>query len=182
MAQVPTSINLPGNVPTDIMQIGMVFSWLMNALRNWIALAAAAINANSAIGEYHSSIVLVGAGVNIDAIATITSLSLPAGDWEVWGEAWLDTATGAATVSNAFRVSINLNAATTTAVPADNQASTKSVTDTGIVPSSTVALVVPVGPVRFLISSTTSIYLNALQNVSAGTAYGYGKLCARRWK
>lgn len=131
------------------------------------------------VGEYTSAIVLIGSEVNIStAVANITSLNLTAGDWDVWGEVWVDTSTGAATVSGSTRAAINTASAVIPTTPADGTARTQ--VNFAPLASGTDAIGLPVGPIRASLNTTTTYFLVANCAVSAGTANGYGKLVARR--
>jgi Pectate lyase superfamily protein len=132
------------------------------------------------IGEYVSQIVLVASEVNINAAANVVTLSLAAGDWDVSGELWVDNGTGAATINPALtvRAGITTTSATIPTVPADNTARTSFLPQ--IPNSSTTVMVLPIGPVRISLATTTNVFLVAVAAVTAGTAFGYGKLIARR--
>ncbi len=131
------------------------------------------------VGEYLSTVVLIASEISINnAPANVCTLSLTAGDWDVNGELWVDTATGSATVSGKTQVAITTTTGTLPTVPADNSA--KAMLDN--MPFSVPApeFILPVGLVRISLSGTTNVFLVGFCATSAGTAYGYGKLCARR--
>jgi hypothetical protein len=129
------------------------------------------------VGEYLSTIVLVASEVNIStAAANVASLSLTAGDWDVFGEAWIDTSAG--TVSGKTTVSITTSSATTPTVPGDNVA--RSTVNYVPLTSTTTSFVIPVGPAKVSSASPTTVFLVGSCVVSGGTVSGYGKICARR--
>lgn len=130
------------------------------------------------VGEYASAIVLIASEVNINVAATVVTLSLTAGDWDVWGELWVDTSTGSAVVNSRTTGAISLNAATVGNVPADTQARTQ-VDNVPLVPTIS-SFILPIGPVRINLTSTSDVFLSGACGVSAGTPFGYGILKARR--
>ena len=126
------------------------------------------------IGEFASSIVLAGAAVSLTTgtAANVTSLSLTAGDWEVWGT-----------------VGINLNAATAMTIASAWVSSTSATLPTA--PAGGIEyheLAYPVGRpqlmqtgrVRFSLAATTTVYLGVYAAFTINTATGYGALYARR--
>jgi len=130
------------------------------------------------IGEYLSTVVLVANEVNINAAANVCTLSLTAGDWNVWGELWVDNSTGASTISGRASAAITTTSATTPTVPADGTA--RTVYDSTPLTTSVFALVIPVSTVRISLGTTTNVYLVGQVTTSAGTTNGYGKIAARR--
>ena|SRR6185312_3103461 len=119
------------------------------------------------VGEFVTSNVAAGSATSISsATATnLTSISLTAGDWDVWG--------------NIRLASTGLNAA------ADVWISTTSATlpdaslRNGIVVTHTaVALSAPT--VRLSLSGTTTVYISAQITITSGTSTQCGTLSARR--
>lgn len=143
-------------------------------------LPATATNNNAIagnVGEYVSSIILAAGEVNINAVANITSISLTAGDWDVWGEPWFDNQTGSATVSGTVKFGVTPTSAVIPPTPGDNL-SKMTIDATFLITSSNIA--VGIIPCRASLASTTTYFLVGQATVSAGTAFAYGKLCARR--
>ena len=128
------------------------------------------------VGEYISSIVLVGSSVSLtDSTAkTITSISLTAGDWDVWAEFWLNP--GAGTTTSNTIAAIYTTTDTLPSVPADGT----SYSQFTVAVTASNALVVPVSPARISLSGTTTIYLVGRVSFAVNTMGGYGKICARR--
>lgn len=131
------------------------------------------------VGEYLSTIVLLGAAVPLTSATgkTIATLSLTAGDWDIWGEVWLTG--GGTTVVSIVQCSIFTTLNTVTTVPTDFSAANYFYGSTsalaGVGPPT-----FPVGPTRMALSATTPVYLNVLANFATSTLSGYGKICARR--
>ncbi len=131
------------------------------------------------IGEYASAIVLIASEVSINSAANVVTLNLTAGDWDVSGELWVDTATGTATISGKTQAGITTSTGTLPTVPAD--ATGKTTIDVAQLGTPAAPeFVLPVGPVRVSLSTATNVFLVGVCTVSAGTANGYGKLSARR--
>lgn len=137
-------------------------------------------NASSAtagdVGEYQSVTVLSGAAVALTStvVANITSLSLTAGDWDVMGNCvWQGTGSTSWTQIDA---QINTSSAAFATFPCSGAAMRHT---TAALVAST-PFVHTLGNLRFNVSGTTSVFLNASATFSASTASAYGFLGARR--
>jgi hypothetical protein len=127
------------------------------------------------VGEYISSTVLNPAAVPLTTgIQTnITSISLTAGDWDVWGNVGLvqpsDTIIGFAYVAT------NSVSATLPTPPGNGGSTTYT-------PGSTLAgtALIPAGVARFSLAVTTTIYLVTEVNFTVDTCSAYGFIGARR--
>jgi hypothetical protein len=131
------------------------------------------------VGEYVSSVISGGSPVSLSSptAATLTSISLTAGDWDVFANfAFTGQST---TVISWFRVSTNTSATQSSSIIANSQvgfstgggaAGILTLTDYWLNPPRT----------RYSLSSTTTIYAIAQANFSAGTCSVYGSLTARR--
>lgn len=129
------------------------------------------------VGEFVSSAVAGGSAVGLSSgtPANVTSISLTAGDWDVWGNVgFTGTASG---------VSLHFGAVSTTSAgaPSPNtisgsQSNQRATAAYGAIPSPIIAT----GTARVSISTTTTVYLIARAGFSSGTSAGYGKICARR--
>lgn len=139
------------------------------------------------VGEYTSSIIATGSPIAlVTATAkTITSISLTAGDWDVWGEFGLS---GAATTRITWiQSSISLvdNVINTN----DDDCSTFKITcpidPSGgstcyWVPGTNSQPTLSMAPCRINVSTTTPVYLIGLAYFTVSTCSGFGKICARR--
>ena len=137
-------------------------------------------NASSAtagdVGEYQSVTVLSGAAVALTStvVANITSISLTAGDWDVMGNCvWQGTGSTSWTQVDA---QINTSSAAFATFPCSGAAMRHT---TAALVAST-PFVHTLGNLRFNVSSTQSVYLNASATFSASTGAAYGFLGARR--
>ena len=145
---------------------------------NSSAILGTTTNDNAAagrIGEYIESEVLAGAAVSVStATATnVTSISLTAGDWNVWGNIGT-TAAGGAILTN-WGGWISATSATLPTAPNKGAEIFTPLTYTV-----DTAAVYPVGMRRISIASTTTIYLSVYLVFAAGTATAYGYIGARR--
>lgn len=132
------------------------------------------------VGEYTSSIVLVGSAVALTTgvAANVTSISLTAGDWDVWGEVWY---TSAATTQFALPIiAITTTSATLPTVPADNISYATHPTPGNMTSAANGSFRLPLSPCRASLSATTTYYLVAQMSFSVSTCSAYGKICARR--
>lgn len=124
--------------------------------------------AAGSVGEFVSSVILSGSAVTATANAAsdVTSISLTAGDWDVWGNiTWPTTGT---TVNGL----IGWISSTSATLP--DLALRVAVITNG----NNFGLVVP--QLRFSLSTTTTIYLSGLVSNSGGNGTQCGGLYARR--
>jgi hypothetical protein len=128
-------------------------------------------NAGS-IGEYIIASVAIGSAVSLttNVSATITSISLTAGDWDVWGMIGLNQP--AATVVSY----VSFGAGTSSsAVPAGNNAAVLYPPNgTAITPQT------PIIQRRLSLSTTTTVYLNLQAGFTTSTLVAFGFVAARR--
>lgn len=141
-------------------------------------LPATATNDNATagnLGEFISLETTSGTAVTLTSgsPANVTSISLTAGDWDVWGDV-VFTPGGITTVSAIISV-INTTSATIPAPPAGGSYSqlTSSL-------SIGATQVLGVGMRRISIASTTTVYLVAQSTFALGANSAYGGIYARR--
>jgi hypothetical protein len=127
-------------------------------------------------GEYTSSIVLVSSAISLTSgtVGQITSLTLGAGDWEVWGEVWLQCDT--TTTVTIIRASIHTVSAAHPSVSADN--TSKQVFATGA--TAEVNDTFMTGLVRVLLSGSATYYMNCSAAFAVSFVNAYGVL--RAWR
>lgn len=125
------------------------------------------------VGEYISSTVLTGSAVLLTsgASADITSISLTAGDWDVWGNIALNI--GAGTVFLTVAAWISATSATPPTLPNGGA-------DSSWAGSTSVAFTLLAGFTRILVSTTTTIYLSTNVTWSTAQPGAYGFIGARR--
>lgn len=125
------------------------------------------------VGEYIESVVAQGSAVALttNTGANITSISLTAGDWNVFGDIGFSPA-GGATLTRMLG-GVNSVSATTPTRPAGGVFDFLGI-------STTSGWCSPVGVSRVSISATTTYYLTALAVFGSGTCGAYGIIAARR--
>lgn len=124
------------------------------------------------VGENVSSLVAIGSPQSLtnNTAANITSISLTAGDWDVYALPSVAETTSTVTARTA---GISTTTATLPSDGSEGYNGTQSV-----VTSETNSI--PVTRVRLSLSGTTTVYLVVKVTFSAGTAGGFGSLNARR--
>lgn len=127
------------------------------------------------IGEYISSTVLVGAAVGLTSgiPVNVTSISLTAGDWDVWG--LIDFNPTATTTSTQFIAWISTVSATFPTQP-NGGALSRLVGSFGAQALTDLSA----GFKRLSLSGTTTVYLSGLQSFAVSTSSAYGFIGARR--
>lgn len=132
-------------------------------------------NANAgAVGEYVSSTLAIGSAVSLtnSTPTNITTISLTAGDWDVWGEVIINPA-GSTTTSN-VQGWVNTVSATAPATGLGAYVQFPYSGSTGgVVAAST-------GTTRLSLASTTTVYLSAQATFATSTCSAYGFIAARR--
>lgn len=128
------------------------------------------------VGEIKKSSIAVGAAISLttNTFADVTSLSITAGDWDLFFSAeFSGTPTGGTQIA----------AALTTA----SGSSTTGMVDDGYnfvvspsIPTSTAASLIKVGPINISISSTTTYYAKTRGIFTGGTMTAYGTFYAKR--
>lgn len=129
------------------------------------------------IGEYIQSTVASGSAIGMSSGTplNVTSISLTAGDWDVWGIVGF-TPAGSTAISSVI-AGISTTSATLPANPQNGSYLYLPLTfPTGTTP------IAPVGQVRLSLSSTTTVYLVAQSAFSTSTNAAYGGIFARRMR
>ena len=127
------------------------------------------------MGEYVTSTVLLGSAVALTTgvAINVTSISLTAGDWNVWGTVAFAPA-GTTTVS-AISGSISTTTGTMATVPGGGSSFALATTlTTGAAQSH------PVGMTRISVAATTTVFLVAQSSFAVSTNAAYGIINARR--
>jgi hypothetical protein len=124
------------------------------------------------VGEFISSVIASGSAVALtnNVAGNLTSISLTAGDWDVWGN--ITTVTiGTAAVTFACWLS------TTSATVPDVSLISNTTLTTGTL---AVNVGIPAPSRRFNVSTSTIVYISAITNASSGNATICGGIYARR--
>lgn len=128
------------------------------------------------IGEFVSSTILQGSAVSLttSAAANITSISLTAGDWDVW-------ANSVYLVTNTTTVSELLSSISTTSATANGVVPNYAIfsANNAVIAGGTL-MSVNIPPIRFALASTTTLYLVAFALFGASTCSSFGGIYARR--
>lgn len=128
------------------------------------------------VGEYIESVIASGSAVSLTTAtaANVTSISLTAGDWDVWGVVYFSQ--GATTLVTEYDASIG----STTATLGTSSAGTLCI-QPGTNSAAVLVLNTLTPPAqRFSLSGTTTIYLVAMSVFTVSTCSAYGALRARR--
>lgn len=181
-----TSLILPG-AANIVTVAGDTALFVSEGSGNWRCIAYArgargtlgtATNDNAAtgdVGEIIESNVAVGSAVALStgAAKTITSISLTAGDWDVWGTVSFNPA-GTTTIT-AVAGGINTTTDTLPTSPASGAfARIQATLTTGGGQD------LAVGTRRMSLNATTTVYLVGFSSFGTSTMGGYGYLAARR--
>ena len=128
------------------------------------------------IGEYVSSNVALGSAVSLTTavVANITSISLTAGDWDVWANVCFNQA-GTTVVTTEYGWTSTANATLPTAPNSGAEFVLSQSTAAGVGPGC-----VPAGIQRISIASTSTVYLSTDAAFSVSTLSAYGFIGARR--
>lgn len=127
-------------------------------------------------GEYVESIIASGSALSLTTTVnkTVTSITLAAGDWDVSGNVSFASAGG---VSITF---VEASLSLTTNVVDQTIGRNAQLNQAANVPGAAPSHALPVGPVRFSLSGSTTIFLVASSTFTIGTMAGYGIIRARR--
>lgn len=132
------------------------------------------------IGEYISSTILRSSGVALSSTTskTITSISLTAGDWDVWATFGLE---GVSTTVSTYLACISLtnNTIVSTSDPNGGAVTGYSPGSGNVFATGNVVYVAPIGMQRISVASTTTVYLVINAQFSANVN-GWGFIGARR--
>jgi hypothetical protein len=161
------TLSLPQSIATSS---GVTFGSV--TLSTTTGIVGTTTNNNAAagsVGEYVTSAVPVGPVALTTAVQTnITTISLTAGDWDVYGT-FVAVPAGGAVITTAV-----VGTSSTSATVGSTGTYTQ-IADTNLgVPG------IPAPMLRFSLASTTTIYLVGYATFAAGTVGGYGVLYARR--
>lgn len=121
------------------------------------------------VGEFKSSVVLSGSAITLSngTNADITSLSLTAGDWDVWGI--VHQSNGSLNITSA-QGWINSTSVTAPDSSLISQFNVAGASNWGC----------PIVSQRISLASTTSLFLSTFSAFGAGTTTAYGGIYARR--
>lgn len=124
------------------------------------------------IGEYLNSNVPIGSAVSTPTggATNITSITLSAGDWDV--SLWCNTSYTSATVNGGLTMGLSPTSASFTNAHVFSLYATTTTLTHRVAGS--------VGPIRYSVTSPTTLYFVSQPSFSAGSATAWGLLSARR--
>ncbi len=171
----PVTLSLPQSIATtsDVTFGSVTFSPTTKGI------VGTTTNNNAAatyVGEYIESEILVGAAVSVTtATATdITSISLTAGDWDVWGN--VQSLPDAATTTTLMISYVSATSATIPVYP--NKGAVAEISGVNIAAGQVLTL--PTGTRRYSVAAPTTIYLEVYMNFAVNTMTAFGCIAARR--
>ena len=128
------------------------------------------------IGEFVTSSVVSGSAVPLTnaTSANVTSISLTAGDWDVWANAGF-LAAGTTTIA-----SIAGGISTTSATLPGNAGTSTAIFSLGVALSTGASPSMPTGTVRLSLAATTTVFLVVNAGFAVSTLGGFGTIAARR--
>lgn len=131
--------------------------------------------AAGSIGEIIESTVLIGAAVSLTStvIADVTTISLTAGDWDVWGLVALTV--GGSTTMTTCAAWINTTSASSPTAPNSGKRCLYAINSLA-----GQSVQVPAGFGRLSLSGTTTVYLSTNVAFAVSTCAAYGYIGARR--
>mgnify|MGYP001565041747 CR=1 FL=1 len=127
------------------------------------------------IGDFTSASVPIGSAVALttNTDATVASIQLPAGDWDVQGNVGFSPAAN----TSMTHVSSGVSTVAATMNGIDTQA---AISFPAIVPGATTEWLLPTPTVRLLLSVPTTVYLVSHALFTVSTLGAYGTIRARR--
>ena len=130
--------------------------------------------ATGSVGEVITSSVAAGSAVGLSSAipANVTSISLTAGDWDVWGQ--IGFVTGATSVVSSAYGAVNTSSASLGLINTNPLCANVGFSVTGTSPA------LPLVPYRLSLASTTTVYLVAQSGFTTSTQAACGFIQARR--
>jgi hypothetical protein len=165
----PSSANLAAAVTNETGSGLLVFGTTPTLNQPDIVGVTTNSNANAgSVGEYVSNSA-TGVSMSNGVVKNMTSISLTAGDWDVWGTVRM-APTGTMTV---IAGSVSTTSATHSTGIGFSQLNLSGFTAGG-------TQATPISSTRVSISATTTVFLTGQSNFSSGTVTGEGYMAARR--
>jgi len=158
-----------GGVTTIVPNGSTSGCWLRSAPNLIIGVTTNSNAPTGFVGEYQTNSTY-GVSLSTAATSNATSLSLTAGDWDVWGSVQFVPA--GSTAYNSVLLGINTTSSTIGALGTYIELNGSFVTGNPITLSTPV--------VRISLASATTVYLPALANFSVSTMIANGFIAARR--
>ena len=170
--------NVNGTARATITSTGLAVNGALSATGQ-LSGKGTATNDNAAagyIGEYVESVVASASAVSLTTAtaANVTSISLTAGDWDVYPI--VNFTNGATTVLSLLVGWVSTTSAT---IPSSDLATRSDLDGGNMVPHRTKRTITPPS-IRISLSATTTVYLEAYGEFSVSTLTAFGAIRARR--
>jgi hypothetical protein len=175
--QTPSSANLATSLTDETGTGSAVFANTPTITTpNTIGIVNGGNAAAGSVGEYIESVIASGSATSLTSTTpkNITSITLTAGDWDVSASAAYASAGG---VSVTF---VEGSISTTTGTVDQTNGRNTQVSQSASTPGQSPAFQFSIGPVRFNVTTSTTVFLVSNQVFTVGTLSGYGLLRARR--
>lgn len=158
------------SIPLAVAKGGLGNTGESGGTPNIVGVTDASNASAGSVGEFMSSIILVGSAVSMTTATAkdITSITLTAGDWDVWGNVFL-AASGANIAAYYMWMDTTSNTRPALVYTSGESASTNNTNEAKCVPSR-----------RYNVSGSTTVYLGADVTFASGTVTGFGAIYARR--
>lgn len=173
-----SSANLAATVTDETGTGALVFGTSPTVTTPNIVGTAAVGNATAgSVGEYVSSIIASGSSVSMTTATplNITSISLTAGDWDVWGMVMFTTAA----TTNITQLIAGISTTTNNLSLLGDRIGVTSYGSAGVVPG-VLHCGVPMCQTRVNVSSTTTVFLVGQPTFTVSTLTAWGSIQARR--
>jgi hypothetical protein len=161
---------------TAITLSGSAVVYIASTAASLVAIVGTTTNTAASagyVGEVISSTIATGAATSLTSATAknVTSISLTAGDWDVWGQI--------TTKPSSTQTIVNFGISTTTNTLPTPSATTGGLTQMSASFTSAGAISLPIAQSQILLSATTTVYLVA-QVTFSGTNSAFGFIAARR--
>jgi hypothetical protein len=171
------ALNLPSSPPNTAAYVNSAVNSELTT--NWFPLAGVTNGGNASagnIGEYISSSVAYASALSATTgvVLNVTSISLTAGDWDVWGSVGDAPAGGTTPTSTDGWISTTSATYPASAPNGGAEAFCRYTRSAGAI------ALFSIGMTRMSISSTTTVYLSGVSIFSGGSSALYGFIGARR--
>lgn len=170
-------VNATIGASTYISFRGTSVSWIGYASTTGLGVTDGSTASAGYISEIISSTVAIGSATSLTTATgkTITSITLSAGDWMVWGGTGFIAAAG--TIPTVLTTSISLT--TNTQATSPNSGAFAQI---GATLGTASTNILPLGQLEVNVTTSTVVYLVATATFTVSTMTGYGTIIARRFR
>lgn len=172
---VPATITLPATPPSTDLGVSSYLTSFGTVLNTWITLAADALNNPVTAAKPVSSNITAPVSMTTKTAKNLTSISLDAGDWDVYGGIAFIPATTTIIADGYAGIT------TTSLAVALTDFSKTSFASRSAIPAFAEPTTFIPPPLRVLITATTTVYLVAYVTFTVSTCTAIGFLRARQY-